>query len=223
MIRAKKKYCKGIGKAKDFGCGEEKYLFRYGLCQKCYQNWLYNSEPGKELINKSMLRAKKMVVFEKKKETIEIKKTLLTHSQLEKILQSIINSIVRLTDFDRGCISCSHGWNEPFTRQRHAGHRYSVGSNHSLRFDAFNVFQQCSICNNYLSGNERNFDLGIIKHHSPEYIDILKSHELKYQYLKLSIPELNEAIKKSTEVKKELIKGKYFDREQINKMIGIYK
>jgi hypothetical protein len=223
MNQPKLKKCKGTGKAKGFGCNDEKYPFRFGLCQKCYASWLYTSESGKELLNKSMVRAKRKVTMAQKKETMDKKKQLLTHGQTEKILQSIINSIVRLTDFDRGCISCSHGWSEPFTRQRHAGHRNSVGSNHSLRFDVFNIFGQCSICNNYLSGNERNFDIGIIKHHGPEYIDILKEHELKYQHLKLSIIELNQAIYKATLIKRELIKGKYYGRDQINEMIGIYK
>ena len=169
------------------------------------------------------MKAKKVIHIEQIKITRAEKKEIMTKSEYEKILQTIVNSIVRMTDIDRGCISCEHGWKgQPFTRQRHAGHRYSIGSTPALRFDMFNLYVQDSICNNYLSGNERNYDKGIIEHHGQEYITILEKHKLEYQELKLTIPELTEAITRATEVKKQLMKGKYFGREEINQMIGIY-
>ena len=176
-----------------------------------------------QVIERSTLKAKKVLNLEMIQAHKAEKKAVMTKSEYESILQTIVNSIVRMVDIDRGCISCNHGWKgEQFTRQRHAGHRHSRGSTPALRFDMYNIFGQCSICNNYLSGNERNFDYGIVKHHGPGYIEILDEHKLKYQELKLTIPELSEAIKRATEVKKQLINGKYFGRDEINQMIGIY-
>jgi Zn-finger nucleic acid-binding protein len=224
MIKTNPKICKGKGAAINFkGCGDIKNIFRYGLCQKCYGTWLYTTTEGKALIEKSTIKAKKQVSIEGKKELRDQKKEIMRKSEYEGILQSIVNAIVRMVDIDRGCISCSHGWNEPFTRQRHAGHRYSRGAHPAIRFNMFDIFVQCSICNNYLSGNERNFDKGILAHHGQEYLDKLEQIKVDYQELKLTIPELQEAIAKATEVKKQLIKGKYYGRDQINEMIGIYK
>ena len=222
LIKLKDKPCKGTGQAKGYGCGKLTKYRKYGLCMDCYKKWLFGSDKGKELLNRSMVRAKKIVTQEEKRVLREKKKELMTRSDYEKILQSIINSIVRIVDIDRGCISCDHGWNEPFKRQRHAGHRYSIGAYPAIRFNLFNIFGQCSVCNNYLSGNETNFDKGILKHWGREYLDKLEEIKLKYQELKLTIPELKEAIQKASEVKRQLIKGKYFSREEVNKMIGIY-
>jgi hypothetical protein len=223
MIKAKQKPCKGTGRAKGFGCGLLVYPKRFGLGICCYSKWLCESDEGKKLLGKSILYSKKKTDLVKKHELKEKKRELLTHGQVEGILQSIINTIIRLIDIDRGCISCDHGWDTNKTRQMHAGHRLSVGSNSTLRFNAYNIFLQCSICNNYLSGNERNFDLGIIKHWGAEYINKLESEKQKYQGLKLSIQDLNEAIARATKVRKAILKGKYFGRDQINEMIGIYK
>jgi hypothetical protein len=226
MIQIKQRRCKGTSRAIGFGCGElftPTSTLHKGLCNKCYPKWLYSTPAGKDCIEKSTLKAKKIIHTEQVKKSRAEKKEIMTKSEYEAMLQSIVNSIVRMTDIERGCISCECGWHgKPFTRQRHAGHRYSIGSTPALRFDMFNVYGQCSICNNYLSGNETNYDKGIIEHHGKEYITILEQHKLKYQELKLTISELSEAISKATEVKKQLQKGKYFGREEINQMIGIY-
>lgn len=220
----KKKLCKGSGKAILFKCcGNVKYIFKYGLCKECYGNWLYNTKEGKELIKKSIFKAKKEFSTKIKKEIREKKKELMTKSEYEKKLQTIINSIVRIIDFDKGCISCNHGWDKPFTRQRHAGHRYAVGSNPQLRFNLFNIWCQCSICNNILSGNEREYDKGIIKHYGSECLSLIEQIKSTYQVLKLTIPEIEEAIIKATIVKKQLLSGESFSRYEINEKIGIYK
>lgn len=226
MTQVKERPCKGTGKALGFGCGEP-YIptssMHKGLCNKCYPKWLYSTKEGLQAIERSTLRVRQIFHIEEVKKRKAEKKEILTKSEYEAMLQIIVNSIVRMTDIDRGCISCNHGWHgQSFTRQRHAGHRYSIGSTPALRFDMFNIFLQCSICNNYLSGNETNYDKGIIEHHGQEYITILEEHKLKYKELKLTISELSEAITRATEVKKQLMKGKYFGREEINQMIGIY-
>jgi hypothetical protein len=219
----KKKKCKGTGKALNFGCGKYVIKRTYGLCNECYKNWLFNSEEGKLKINRSIIKAKKEVSKSDKSELRQQKKDIMSKSEYEKILQALINSIVRMTDIDRGCISCEHGWKTTFTRQRHAGHRYTTKAYPAIRFNLFNIFLQCSICNNYLSGNETNYDKGLKEHWGSEYIEKLEEIKVKYKELHLTIPELKEAISKATEVKKRIVKGEYLDREEINQLIGIYK
>lgn len=54
MIKQKLKPCKGIGKAVGYGCKNQVYIFKYGLCKQCFLKWLHNSEDGKKLLNKSI-------------------------------------------------------------------------------------------------------------------------------------------------------------------------
>jgi len=144
-------------------------------------------------------------------------------SYFEKQLQTEINSIVRLIDNDKGCISCDHGWNNLDTRQWHSGHRFSIGSNSSLRFNVFNIYKQCSICNNWLSGNERKYDKGIIDHYCVELLDYIKQLPTEYKEIHLSIDDLKTAIIKAKQVKKEILSGIDYSRKEINDFIGIYE
>ena len=53
-IKVKEKKCKGIGKAIGYGCGsmQLKRVYGLGLNCRCYQNWLLNSEEGKNKLKK---------------------------------------------------------------------------------------------------------------------------------------------------------------------------
>jgi len=143
-------------------------------------------------------------------------------SYFEKLLQTEINSIVRLIDNEKGCISCDHGWLKESTRQWHSGHRLSIGSNPTIRFNLFNIYKQCSICNNWKSGNERMYDKGIIDHYCLELLDYIKQLPNEYKELHLSIDDLKTAIIKAKQVKKEILSGIDYSRKQINDFIGIY-
>jgi hypothetical protein len=65
--------------------------------------------------------------------------------------QKSFNEFIRLRDYELGCISCdkTKGWQG----QWHAGHFKTVGARPDLRFNEDNCQKQCSVCNNYLSGN----------------------------------------------------------------------
>ena len=151
------------------------------------------------------------------------KESLRSKSYFEKLLQTEINSIVRLIDIDKGCISCDHGWGKPATRQFHAGHRLSIGSNPALRFNLFNIYRQCSVCNNYLSGNERAFDKGILFIYGSDMLDTIKSLSSKYKALNLSIEDLKEKIILSKKAIKDILSGKDYSRKEINESICIYE
>lgn len=69
----------------------------------------------------------------------------------KKRAQKAFNEFIRLRDASLPCVSCDKpvDWNG----QWHAGHYKTVGARPDLRFDEDNCHKQCSVCNNYLSGN----------------------------------------------------------------------
>lgn len=74
--------------------------------------------------------------------------------------QKAFNEYIRLRDYRESCISCSkpHDWHG----QWHAGHYKTVGARSDLRFSEDNCHKQCSVCNNYLSGNLANYFHGLV-------------------------------------------------------------
>lgn len=221
MIQQKQKKCKGTGKAIGYGCGEIKLLQKFGLCPYCFKGWLFSND-GLPYLNSIQLKAKKQTITNKSKQIKEQKESIKSKSYFEKLLQTEINSIVRLIDNDKGCISCDHGWNKEATRQFHAGHRLSVGSNPTLRFNLFNIYKQCSICNNWKSANEREYDKGIVNHYCIELLEYIKQLPDEFKELHLSINELKTAIEKARKVKKDILSGIDYTRHEINEKIGIY-
>ena len=222
-MERKQKKCKGTGPAKGHGCGGDHYIHRYGLCIGCFKEWLFGTDEGKKVLEATKIRARKTAQKEAKKELNAKKEAARTKSWYEKKLQDEVNEIVRLIDTDKGCISCTHGWNKPATRQFHAGHRKSVGSNSTLRYHLFNIFKQCSICNNHLSGNERAFDEGILKHYGPWMLEQTQTLAAQFQVLHLSTGDLKEAITEARRIKKEILNGADITRTEINRRLGIYK
>lgn len=216
------KKCKSTGRAIDYvSCGEKKPIFKYGMCYDCYKNWLFTDE-GKKLMFNTIKSSKKKEEKRKKSLFREEKEKIKRKGEWEMELQVLVNAIARLLDHDKGCISCGHGWNREWTRQKHGGHFMSVGSNSSLRFNVFNIRLQCSICNNWKSANQDEYRKGLIRVYGQEEMDYIDSLPVLYPILHLSIPELQEAIKKAKEVKKNILSGKDYTRKEVNEIIGIY-
>ena len=138
------------------------------------------------------LKAKKQ-----KKELKEAKAKLKPRADYLKEAQAIFNKFIRLRDKDETCISCnkSHGG------QYHAGHFRSVGAAPELRFNEINCHKQCSVCNNYLSGNLLEYRRRLISKIGIDKVEWLEGpHEAK----KYTIEEIL-AIKKEYQQKiKEL-------------------
>jgi len=212
--------CKGINKAKYFqGCGEESNFRRYGLCPDCFKTWLLTTKEGSEVIKKQSIRAKKKVSTLKKRSDRIKKVKLMTKSEAEKKLQAIINKIVRELDNGKGCISCDHGWASNWTRQKHAGHYFSRGSNPQLRFDVNNIYLQCSICNNWKSGNEMAFTEGIKKHYGLEQWQ--KVEQLKATERDWSKQDVLDKTHVARDILKDLKSGRSYDRDTINELMDL--
>lgn len=215
--------CKGVRQASGYGCDEIKTIHKYGICKDCFSSWLLNTKEGKKVLEKSRIQGRKRSDKERKKENRKKKEDIRQKSFYEKKLQNIINSIVRLIDIDKGCISCGHGWDGKWSRQRHAGHRLSVGSYPELRFNLINNFSQCSVCNNFKSANEREYDKGLIKHYGESFYNEVSDLKGKYKTLKLTKQELQEIIEKANKIKQDILSGKDYTRKEINTLLKIYK
>lgn len=144
---------------------------------------------------------------------------------LEKRLEREVNAICRLIDKGCACISCSFPGNS-------AGHRHSVGSNPSLRYNLHNIHIQEQACNINGAGNLSKYDQGLEKIYGDDYKEYVVFEIVRlYPALHLSQPELKEAIVKARKAKNELlIKNKEYSpserrllRNHYNQQIGIYK
>lgn len=101
-------------------------------------------------------KAEKQAAIKQRKADRERKEKLKSLSQLANEAQREVNRYVRARDFKEGCISCD----KPATWQGqwHASHFRSIGAASQLRFNLWNIHKACSVCNNHLSGNIRNYD-----------------------------------------------------------------
>jgi hypothetical protein len=174
---------------------------------------------AKELAEKKKL---KISLLEKQK----LKKALTGLPELKKLLETQINTICRLLDKGSGCISCG-GHTTP-----QSGHYHSVQKNGSIRFNLFNVHLQDYNCNCAKGGNLHQYDLGLIKMYGKEYWEYVKFElPLKYPVLKLTVPEITEAIQRAKEITKRLkeaditysMEQRKRLRHEYNEYIGIYK
>jgi predicted nucleic acid-binding Zn-ribbon protein len=177
-------------------------------------------------IKNAKAKTKKEVSKQWQKEKKEIKEKLMTKSDLEKLLQKEINTIVRLIDKGFVCISTQKPLNEKFD----AGHFYSVGSNPTLRFNLLNIYAQSVYANQYLSGDQINFINGIKENYGSGLKSIVLRLKQDYPIIKLTQDELKEKTLIARSIVKHLkIENKTYNsverielRKKFNKMIGIY-
>ena len=86
------------------------------------------------------------------------KEELKTTKDYIKEAQKIFNTYIRLRDKNKPCVSCD----KPLGAKYDAGHYYSSGGHKSVTFDERNVHAQCVHCNQYLSGNLLNYQIGLV-------------------------------------------------------------
>jgi hypothetical protein len=174
----KKKKCKGIGKAKDSGCGEIKYPHRYGLCSPCFGEWLYSTPNGKSVLNKSIITGKNKVKAEKKRKDKEKKEALKTIAQLIQDARRPFQKLIRMRDQGKQCICC--GIPLPYNISGYdGGHLFSAEKFTGLIFHPDNVHGQSIKCNKYDYGNSSGYLTNLPNRIGQERVDNLKKLSAK--------------------------------------------
>lgn len=122
---------------------------------------------------------------QKKRIYKENKEKLYTLSDYRRMAQQAVNAWVRWRDRDLGCCSCD----KPATwaGQWHAGHYLSRGANPALALNETNISKQCSVCNNWLSGNQRAYRAKLIERIGIDKVEWLEG---PHQPAKLSRDDL---------------------------------
>lgn len=151
------KKCKGTGKAKGYGCGKEEMQRTYGLGHscKCYPRWLYNSDAGKEKLNKAILKATKP--RKDIEQAIKEKNERASLQYLKTNTTAIVHQYIRQRDKGLPCISCGTLWHLDFQ----AGHFFKAELYSSLKYNEFNINGQCPQCNLRKEGNLNQYELNL--------------------------------------------------------------
>lgn len=179
MIKTNPKKCKGTGHAINQGCGQTQLLFKYGLCQQCFKQFL-KTEKGLEVIQKYTIKASKLNSLKEKKQTIaENKQKSLNKKQAtidlmsndkyrSQIIQPLINQIARLIDYGLPCIATqTYG-------QIHGGHFISVGANRTTALNLHNIHRQSAYSNTYNHGDITKYRNGLIQDYSHNYLEFIE-------------------------------------------------
>lgn len=223
------KNCKGINKAKDFkGCGKSvlSQTRQAGLCKSCYTNWLISDDPkAVKIRNQAIIKGRKNLEKEKRKEHKEKKEKLKTLSDFKNDLQKEINTIVRLIDNGWGCIATGTK-----NGKMNAGHYISVGSNDTIRFHLENIWLQSEHSNQYKSGDTLRYQEGITLLYGKEYLNRLNSLK-SIPPIKLTKEEIKDKISIARGIIKWLkLQDRMFTKEErismrseFNSQLGIYE
>ena len=164
----KEKKCKG--------CGQKfapKTSLQY-LCPKyeCFK--LYD-----EIRFKKKCQSEKKEYYQKNKKISEYKE------EARKVFQLFI----RLRDKEQPCISC----NCKTAKQWDGGHFLKAELFSGLIFVEENCHKQCSVCNDYKSGNELEYRDGLIARYGINYVETLeatKNDNRQYKYTKQELIDI---------------------------------
>lgn len=148
---------------------------------------------------KREVESKKKKAEEKRRDKARIGE--LDNSKLFAAAQRAVNTFVRLRDNGLGCISCEKDKN--WHGQWHAGHFKSVGANSNLRFNVKNINKQCSVCNNYNSGNVAEYERGIVKRYGQERLDWLNCQPRLRKFTNEYLVRIAKIFNKKTRILKQ--------------------
>jgi hypothetical protein len=118
-----------------------------------------------------------------------------------KEAQTALNAWIRARDAAMPCISCDRP--ATWQGQWHASHYRSVGSSPGTRFFEANIHKACSICNNHLSGNIREYRPRLIAKIGALAVELLEADQPPKKY---TVEELQE-IKAHYRLKLKQLKG----------------
>ena len=200
-MELKEKLCKGIGKANGVkGCGVKTKFRNHGLCMKCYPDFILNTDAGKLIMQKSIIKAKVSVKQNQKAKDKVMKDKLKTLGQYEAEAKIVFQKFIRLRDHKLSCISC----NETNAKEWHGSHYFDANRFSGLIFDERNVHRSCDYCNVFLHGNITGYRKGLIQRFGKEFVECLESEsdsKRVYKYTKQELIEIkNKYLKKIKEI-----------------------
>lgn len=147
-------------------------------CRYCKEHFTPFNSLQPFCFNTECIQEHNKVTREKKARKVKKEFKESDKSTLLKLAQTVVNKYIRLRDLNKPCISCEHIGE----RQIHAGHYRPMGNNQQLRFYTLNIFAQCSICNNYLSGNLANYRINLIKKLGLEKVELIEANQERGNY-----------------------------------------
>lgn len=220
-ITIKSKKCSGIGKAISFkGCGKETLNRKFGLCMNCYPDFILNSDAGKVILEKAMIKSKVIVKKENNQKT-KIQKDKLKNWSVE--LQKKVNLIVRLIDKGLPCLATQR-----IAKKYDAGHVFARGGNQTIRFNLHNIHRQ-SAQSNHFQNDDGLLREGIVREYGQEYMtfisELRRTPQLKYNnndYHNFYKKASEIALKLKKEDKEYLPWERLLKRDIINADLGIY-
>lgn len=228
MIPKKEKPCSGKGLAKGSGCNQPGFhnSMQKGLCSDCWPKWLLETEEGKTYLDRVSLKANKQVIHRKSQVKTTAKRELMSvDAYRAKVLQPVINEIVRLIDYEQPCIASGVARGK-FS----AGHFTSVGSNRLIAMNLHNIHIQAFHSNGPQGGQPIEYLQGLKDVYSIGYSKFVVGLRRFKRIQKFNKNELVEAYEKAKPIRLELRKDKRIRsakerielRNEINQRIGLY-
>lgn len=107
---------------------------------------------------------------------------------LLNVAQDLCNTLVRIRDNNKGCISCQKG------KVKHAGHYFAQGKFSGVRLDLININGQCDFCNAGMNGNMAEYHAGMIARYGAEVIKELEERANATKMYKWTRSEVMEKI-----------------------------
>lgn len=183
-------------------------------------------------IENALKKVRQSTEAETKKANVEwnaerkkIMEKLKTLSDYKADLQADINLIVRLIDKDVPCIATG-----ATTGKRNAGHRFSVGSNDTIRFHLCNIHVQSEHSNKWKGGDNDRYTQGLLDMYGTGYTDYVLSLnqtpkiDLSKEDIKQIMPIARQIIKELKAADRTYNTGERIElRKRYNKQLGIYK
>ena len=156
----KEKICKGNGKAKQFqGCETLTKVehLKYGLCQKCYRQWLTSDdENAKKTFQSFIIANKKTFQKEVKIKERELKDEI-NASDVMKLADLYFSRYIRLKHSSEGLCSCYTCGTIKDIKDVDNGH-YLKREHKATRFHENNCRPQCKTCNGDTKHNGKQIE-----------------------------------------------------------------
>jgi len=160
MIERKKKKCNATGKAKGYNsCGEHVYIFRYGMCEKCFKKWVIETKEGNEVLLRSTIKAKKDIANEKKRKIVQAKREIDTKSAI-RLADTYFSRFIRLKHSINGFCTCYTCGTIVTIKECDNGH-YMKREHKATRYHENNCRPQCKKCNGDTKHNGKQVEFRI--------------------------------------------------------------